>query len=219
MHGGNPTTLWDKGDRIVDAHTLEIPRDVEAGPHLLQLMVLGPTAQASMTSRVGTPVSYVSVGPIQIDDVSAESISAAYRVDTAFADSIHLVGYDLERIDGGELEVVLYWKATAEVSRDYTVFVHLLSPEGDLVAQHDSPPRLPTKLWAPGTPVVDSHLLPLPPHSSRVNYEVRVGMYHWPDLERLPVITSDDLDAENDALLLGHISLEQPQAPCGLTLN
>ncbi|MFW6116548.1 MAG: hypothetical protein ACOC6F_02370 [bacterium] len=219
MHGGNPTTLWDRGDRIVDAHTLEIPCDVEAGPHLLQLMVSGPSAQASMTSRVGTPVTYVSVGPMQIGDVSAESIPGAYRVDAAFADSIHLVGYDLERIDRGELEVVLYWKATGDVSRDYTVFVHLLSLEGDLVAQHDSPPRLPTKLWAPGTPVVDAHLLSLPPNSSRVNYEVRVGMYHWPDLERLPVITSNDLDAENDALFLRNISVEQSQAPCGLMLN
>jgi len=60
------------------------------------------------------------------------------------------------------LTVHLIWKATAPPTRDYTVFVHLLGPDGTVVAQHDGPPdmgRWPTTWWAPGQVISDTQAL------------------------------------------------------------
>jgi hypothetical protein len=108
------------------------------------------------------------------------------------------------------MSVTLVWVAKADISQDYTVFVHVLSPTGELVAQHDSSPRLPTSLWLPGTPVIDVHTLGLPADLPSGEYQVRVGLYHWPDMERLPVIEPGTLDSENDTVHLGTISLDSP---------
>jgi hypothetical protein len=113
------------------------------------------------------------------------------------------------------LSVTLYWQATGSVSRDYTVFVHLSSPEGELVAQHDSPPLLPTSLWIPGGQVIDAHVLVLPADLPPDEYQIRLGLYHWPDVERVPVVASSDLIEANSALLLGYVSLSSSQASDG----
>jgi hypothetical protein len=113
------------------------------------------------------------------------------------------------------LSVTLYWQATGSVSRDYTVFVHLSSPEGELVAQHDSPPLLPTSLWIPGGQVIDAHALVLPADLPPDEYQIRLGLYHWPDVERVPVVASSDLIEANSALLLGYVSLSSSQASDG----
>jgi hypothetical protein len=202
MRGGNPTELWRQGDRIVDDYTLQIPTSLEAGPYLLQLLMSRKDGRDPTTSdRAGNPVDYVTAGPIQIGDGVAGLDPPEQDISVAFGDNISLAGYDFRDISQDEMEIVLYWKARDEVARDYTVFVHLVSPDGDLVAQHDSPPALPTTLWVPGTTVIDSHPLSLPLDSAVANYEIRVGMYQWPDLERLPVLESGSLDAANNALL------------------
>ena len=207
MRGGNPTDLWTKGERVIDDHTLRIPDNLESGNYLLRLLVSREGESPAMIDSNGQAVDYVVVGPIQIQGSAANISLPAYEVNAAFADHITLAGYSLSEHKRGALEITLYWQATAEVSKDYTVFVHLLSPEGELVAQHDSPPALPTALWVPGTPVVDSHILSLPQDASLDSCEIRTGLYHWPDLERLPIIRADGLDVSNDALLLRHIDL------------
>jgi hypothetical protein len=114
------------------------------------------------------------------------------------------------------MTLVLYWEATGSVSSDYTVFVHLLSPTGELIAQHDGPPLRPTSSWVNGTREIDMHTLVLPMGLLSTDYQIRGGWYHWPDLERMPIITFDNLDAADDALLLGHITLDDIQASGGM---
>jgi len=124
-----------------------------------------------------------------------------------------LIGYDLETAPDNSLSVTLYWQALGGVARDYTIFVHLLSPEGELVAQHDSPPLLPTSLWVPGIQVTDAHTLILPLELLSDAYQIRVGLYHWPDLERVSIIASGDLDRTSDTLLLTEWSVLTPETP------
>jgi hypothetical protein len=118
-----------------------------------------------------------------------------------------LHGYDLSPGVGeaeGELEVTLYWRALAPMDRDYTVFVHLVGPDGQMVAQHDGGPwwevSLPTSTWGPGEELRDQHRLSLPPDLAPGTYSLRVGAYYWETLERLPLM-------ENDAPLGDYVEL------------
>lgn len=213
MRGGNPTHLWSEGDQVIDSHTLAVPDEVEAGPYLLRLLVSREGESPTITDCTGNALDYVVAGPIQIDSGTATTRIPAHAVDATFADHVSLVGYDSLQRGGDALKITLYWQATAEISEDYTVFVHLLSPNGELVAQHDSPPALPTKLWVPGRLVVDSHVIPLPQSLPSASYELRVGMYHWPELERLPIVEPNGLDATGNALLIRDIPGSPSQAP------
>jgi hypothetical protein len=61
---------------------------------------------------------------------------------------------------------------------------------GKLVAQTDSPPlggTAPTDTWQVGAMIIDRYAVALKPDTPPGQYELRVGMYSWPDLRRLPV--------------------------------
>jgi hypothetical protein len=106
---------------------------------------------------------------------------------------MQLLGYDAPaQIEPGQspLPVTLHWQALAAIPLDYTVFVHLVGPDGQLVAQHDEGPwwevSLPTSTWLPGEKVRDRHLLELPADLPPGPYRLQVGVYYWQTLERLP---------------------------------
>jgi hypothetical protein len=213
MRGGNPTHQWLEGDKVVDVHTLVIPDNVPAGYYLLRLIVIGKDGPVAISHSADAPVSHIAVGPIQIGKSLTDVQEPTYPVTATFAGNIRLIGYDLETAPNNSFLVTLYWQAASDIPRDYTVFVHFLSPEGELIAQHDSPPLLPTSFWVPGTQVPDAHTLVLPTELLSNAYQIRIGLYHWPDLERVPVVASGCLDAANDVLLVGRISLGDAQTP------
>jgi hypothetical protein len=82
----------------------------------------------------------------------------------------------------------LIWRSLAPVAEDYTVFIHLLHPDGAFVTAYDGQPRdglYPTSFWSPGEVIVDerSPLLAVPPGE----YLLEVGLYRLATGERLPV--------------------------------
>ncbi|MFO7741670.1 MAG: DUF2079 domain-containing protein [Anaerolineae bacterium] len=80
---------------------------------------------------------------------------------------------------GSTMRVSLFWRVEGSIDRNYTVFVHALSHDGQLLAQHDSWPadaHRPTSVLPPGTVVRDVHYLTVP---QAISGEVvaRVGLY------------------------------------------
>ena len=127
---------------------------------------------------------------------------------------MELQGYDLSPLvgqAGRDLLVTLHWRALAPVDRNYTVFVHMLGPDGKLVAQHDGEPwwevSLPTTTWQPGEELRDQHLLTLPPDLAPGTYFLQVGVYYWETLERLPMM--EDNVPVNDLVKLGSFEVER----------
>jgi hypothetical protein len=125
-----------------------------------------------------------------------------------FGPNIQLTGYWFEAgpVDPGQtLLLLLEWQALQPPETDYTVFVHLLAPDGALVAQSDSPPtRLtpaPTSQWPPEQPILDNHHLILPQKLPTGTYALYVGLYNPQTLERLTLI------GKNNALKLGTIEV------------
>ncbi len=121
---------------------------------------------------------------------------------------MELRGYGLQR-EGDSLTVTLYWQSLAVMPLDYTVFVHLLDSEGRLVAQHDAAPwweaPIPTSTWRPGEQLLDRHPLNLPPDLPPGEYQLRVGVYYWETLERLPVLENGQ--PSGDSVELGRVTL------------
>ncbi len=81
---------------------------------------------------------------------------------------------------GQPLELAYSWVPGPEFSPpsdDYSVFVHLIDPEGTILMQDDHFPPLPTSQWSPGEEVSYSRWL-YPPADLRPDYiDFYVGLY------------------------------------------
>ncbi len=87
---------------------------------------------------------------------------------------------------GDSLSVTLTWQAIVEMTRDYTVYVHILSQDGTLIAQTDRlPDGYPTSDWQANEVVMDTFQVTLPENLQAGPYRVQSGFYYLPTLERL----------------------------------
>lgn len=133
-------------------------------------------------------------------------------VEATFGDRINLVSFAAtdSLTSGQTLDVRLYWKALQPLEEDYIVFVHLLDASGELVAGHDGPPRggeSPTSTWLPGDVVPDVHRITLEADTPMETYQLWVGIYTWPDIERLPVWDKEGMEQINQTLFLHTIKV------------
>jgi hypothetical protein len=109
-----------------------------------------------------------------------------------FEEGISLEGFELAnaKIKRGEATaLILYWRATKKLDRDYTVFAHLASKDGSIIAGSDSQPKrgdLPTSQWRPGDLIVDATILPVGQDAPvGENLRMEIGLYYLPTMQRL----------------------------------
>jgi hypothetical protein len=143
---------------------LRFPASAEAGEHTVGVMVEGepPITLATITVRALTRIF--------------EPPPVAQPVDALFAESARLVGFDASE-EGNQLAITLVWAAEADMPTSYTVFVHALDAEGNIVAQSDAIPAdgtRPTTGWLTGEYVADTHVLPI---SADQVTALRIGLY------------------------------------------
>jgi hypothetical protein len=186
-----PTSLWQPGERLRDDHVLSVPPDTPVGAYRL-LVGMYNLADDGTIEAVGEPVV---AGPVGVKTyVETKTGDISYPAQADFGGQIELLGYDAAREEGA-LAVTLHWRCLQPPNVDYTVFVHLLDAEGEIVAQHDSQPQdgaFPTSVCDAGEVMADAHTLPLPPELPAGDYRLRVGMYQTETGERLPVGGSGD---------------------------
>jgi hypothetical protein len=134
-------------------------------------------------------------------------------LDVRFGDDIALTGVTLPATAqaGQPLALTLHWQAITQPARDYTAFAHLVDAQGVKVAQldwrpYDSAGLLPTSVWQPGQPVVDSQTFDLPGDLAPGVYRLVAGLYFWETGERLPVQGAQAVPNE-DVVDLGTIMI------------
>lgn len=106
---------------------------------------------------------------------------------------------------GETLQVTLRWRAVRSTEQRFSVFVHMVSEGGVLTAQHDGEPAngsRPTSSWAAGDIISDTHLVTLPATAPPGTYTVRVGLYLPGPNQRLPVVDSGQVEAQDNALIV-----------------
>jgi hypothetical protein len=133
--------------------------------------------------QVGSFYSFRYAGRVSPESKSGEQ----------WGELLTLVGYSIAAAPPGEafgpmsdelpagstIRVSLFWRMDGATDRNYTVFVHAPSDDGQLLAQHDSWPadaHRPTSVLSPGTVFRDVHYLAF---SQAVSREVtlQVGLY------------------------------------------
>jgi hypothetical protein len=125
-----------------------------------------------------------------------------------FGPAIGLEGYGLRQDGPGALALMLFW-ATGAPPPDASLFMHLIGPDGQRVAQIDLPAI--TAGWEAGRHYRTRASLPLPAGLPPGAYKLVVGLYDPQSFQRLPLSAATPagpaLDGP-DALLLA--TVERP---------
>jgi len=212
-NGNFATSLWKPGDIFEDAGYLIRISDEFPAPAkgLITVALVGEDIDP-LGANPDEELTLVR-NPVPLQEIGVYSPSGGGLCDDVVATSyelggqIVLVGYSFNRLEQPEesIGVTLCWRAIAQMDEDYIVFVHLRDSAGELVSQHDSPPRqgyYPTLLWAPGDMVADEHYLNVAPQCLADDCEIYVGMYNLETLERLQVLDERGGRVANDEIPL-----------------
>ena len=184
-----PSGEWRAGDIVWSDFLVPVPHNTEAGLYKLQVVFFDALTNERLPVAGGVP----GIPALVLDNVritATETPSPSRAVEAHFGQDIVLKGTDTSSLPADSLSVVLYWSAPRALTEDYTVFVQLLSPSGELAAQSDSQPAngaLPTSSWLPGEIIRDEHRLRLPASSPPGTYRLIAGLYLLSTGERLPL--------------------------------
>jgi 4-amino-4-deoxy-L-arabinose transferase-like glycosyltransferase len=171
VHDTYPIRDWTPTQLILDRYDIQIPPDFPPGDYTLDLITEGARYPIFSTRIKVNAVARTFALP-----------SLAQKTDLRFGSAITLAGYEVQKT-GDKVTVKLAWRAIATPDRDYTVFVHLVRPDGTIFSQQDSPLSRPTSQWVANEVVVDSYTLAAPTGE----YTIAVGLYLQESGLRLPV--------------------------------
>ena len=135
----------------------------------------------SYLASSGTKTAVISTQP----SVSEGSLPHPTRLPAVLGDSpIVLRDWEVKPSADGSWQITLYWQATSQPDRDYSVSVkatdqELIDSPDDIVAQADASAPVhgwyPTSLWSPDEIVRDDYLIV--PSPDRTATRVEVGLY------------------------------------------
>ena len=119
---------------------------------------------------------------------------------TVIGGFVEYVGHDVTSLDWHRNSTVflsLYWRPTetAPPAFDYSLYIHLLDADGNLIAQWDGVPmqgEYPTRFWRPGESLLDYRDLRLPGTLSPGPAHLRIGFYDPLSGERLPIVVDGE---------------------------
>ncbi|MBN1313528.1 MAG: hypothetical protein JXB30_19130 [Anaerolineae bacterium] len=199
---------WQRGQPLAQRFVLTMPDEIPVGAHQLEMRVAAPELKEFLPIYQGddtSPVERIALGYVVVPWQG--EMDSAKSVGTNLGDQITLVGFTAPDTisPGAGFDVTLYWEAQRLPDEDYIVFVHLLDAGGQLVASHDGPPmdgRYATTAWIPGEFVPDTHHLVLDSQIPAGTYQLQVGMYRWPSVERLAVAEGSGVEVSDRAIVL-----------------
>lgn len=189
--GDNPTTSWEAGMLVRDVYRLPLDEQPAPAAYSLSVAVLNPDTGEPVPIRDGPPgATTVGAGTLKRAPQPVAIPPGAQALDALFGGAIVLTHGELPEsvARGAPLSLTLFWESRAPVDHNYTVFVHVLRPDGEFVAAYDGPPldgRYPTGFWEPGEVIADIRELDL--EVAPGDYELQVGLYELESGIRLPL--------------------------------
>lgn len=184
-----PSSRWQAGQLVRAWFDLRLPADLtSADDYQLQLQITDGAGATVSDSALGRLV--VSGWPRRFEPPSMQNVLTAN-----LGNQVELLGYDLS-LPGQtspNLEMTLYWRALAEMSINYTSFVHILDASEQIAAQLDHVPgdgAFPTSGWLPGEVIADHFSIPVPADRGLTpeSAQLELGMYDPATMLRLPVL-------------------------------
>lgn len=187
-YGQYPCSTWRQGELVIDRREVLLSPEAEPGATQIALMV-----------GEGEPAS--------LGQVTVEKADRAYTfdeiqhpLDVTLGSVARLRGYSLEQQTvrfGEPLRLTLYWEALSEttIERSYAVFTHLLTPDEQVIAQHDGLPAAgewPTTAWIKGQAITDVHDLTFKDTPYEGKAILEVGLYDAKTFQRLATLSGDE---------------------------
>jgi 4-amino-4-deoxy-L-arabinose transferase-like glycosyltransferase len=188
------------------------------------ILHLPPDQLVSRASMTITPLmaeggEFVEGEPLLVEEfIGSGGLSSADEFDIpnarteVFVSEISLRGFAApwsSVAPGTILPIDLYWEVLQKPSENYTVFIHVYDDANNLVAQYDRPAggeAHPSSSWKKGQVLRDTYPLMIPEAVPAGRYQVRIGMYTWPSLTRLPI--SRDQSVVGDTVELFDLNVE-----------
>jgi hypothetical protein len=181
-----PPAQWQRGDRLRTEALLRLPAALPAGDYRWQAGLVGAepwpvgNLRLRQIERLWTAPALDVTAGITLGDVAALSGAQASP--------------QMAR-PGAAWPVTLVWRSLAETETSYRVFLHLLGPDGQLVAQSDGEPANWTRAttgWRPGEVVLDARVVDIPPDAPPGEYTLAAGLYNPDDGARLTAVDGRD---------------------------
>ena len=139
-------------------------------------------------------------------------VDAPIPLQVSLADRIVLESAELQHMTFQPDEVIavtLHWRALRSIGTRYVVFVHVIGPDGRLVAQQDVEPVIPTTEWIPGVEIADPHQVTIPADQPAGRYQLRTGMYpQGQPNSRLAVVDAGLTTADAGSILITEVQIQ-----------
>jgi hypothetical protein len=187
-----PSSQWTPGELVADPLTVLVPPKVPPGDYSFRVSLFTPDGRA-------LPVSgkdWLDVGSIHIlaRERQFRAGPISHPLSVTFGDKARLLGYDVKKpANQQEIKLTLYWQTVQEMEKNYTVFRHVVGPDGKLVGQKDGWPRegdYPTSFWMRGEVVTDEVVIPFSTEIGPGEYRIEFGLYDAATLERLAAVSN-----------------------------
>ena len=127
-----------------------------------------------------------NVQPSHLSNITLPEIIVSSPAGNDVKETVMLLGYDLSSakvVPGDEITVTLHWQTVQVLAIDYTSYVHLVTEDGQGIAQSDHRPGgdiYSSSYWHVGEVLRDSHTFSVPSNLPGGIYQLRVGMYYQP---------------------------------------
>ncbi|MGQ9683561.1 MAG: hypothetical protein ACUVX9_13560 [Anaerolineae bacterium] len=225
-----PMNLWDPGQVYEDVYDLFVPASAPPGDYqVLVGLWRQDTGERLAIRQTDTPAqlssdSYAPLVTISVDWSMWQRFLVLWRSrlhppaishprHEIIGTQIRFLGYDLQPNElkpGDTLILTLYWQALSPIDQSYTVFTHLLSPDGQFVSGHDGLPARGgrrTSRWLPGEVILDVHEIPIPADAPTGHCGLEIGLYDLNTLTRLPAFDRMGGRLEQDRVLLDAVTI------------
>ena len=201
-----PTHNWRAGEYIRSVHDFKIPDDAPRGKIVVRLFVLD--TNGNIVGRTdGAPIAGIEITG---RSHSFTAPNPKQKLNVRFGDSIELIGYDASTPHANQpMTVTLYWHALVPTDKPYTVFVHLLDANNQILGQKDAPPMngaAPTNSWVKGEYITDTYTFNVAANASGPA-QIEIGLYDPGTFARL--IVSDNGNVIGDHLLVRGFAVER----------
>jgi hypothetical protein len=174
-----PVARFDVHLALAEAYA-QMGRDVDAASQLVLASVVRPDNEYAIDDLREAGDELLSLLDLCLEDAQLGDVLSI---------SGHRLSPSVARADD-TIHITIWWRTLATMDTDYTAFIHILGPDGRVLAQEDrllqDGPRL-TSRWEVEEVVTDEYEIILPFNTEPGEYAVKAGVYNWETGERLPL--------------------------------
>lgn len=191
--GGYQSRKWQPGDELEIPMRLRLPGDLPTGGYQIGIVLFDPV-QGGGVPIAAAPDQLspnIRAGWVRLGNSPQEPFDTvvSYQPNVQWQTSLSLNELNVGTVRNDMLPLQLVWQVGQPLLRDWTIFVHLLDAQGNIVAQMDERPfqgKWPTPVWHEDEMIHQPLQIPLPIGIALNDIEgIRVGLYNG--AERLPL--------------------------------